>query len=194
MSVIQAAVGDKLMISVYKEVVEKVAERVKSVEMANPVTIKVREMPVEGRAKIRHVGAWAVAKVFHAKLKYVKLHMTSQIQTTQEKVRKSLAMSGLLEEYIIANFSKLEQTSVHQETLMVTEERQYRCRGFSHIEDAAYEFFLDLEQIRVDNLNENKLHARHQNLIVDAIEAVKGSQDLRTKWRACFPVKEVEHI
>ena len=46
MSVIQAANGNELIISVYKEVVEKVAERVKSVEMANPVTINVREMPV----------------------------------------------------------------------------------------------------------------------------------------------------
>ena len=83
-------------------------------------------MPVEGKAKIRHVGAWAVSKVFHAKLKYVKLHMTSRVQKTQVLVRKSLAMSGLLEEYVIANFSQLQQTSEHQDTLMVTEERQYR--------------------------------------------------------------------
>ena len=80
-------------------------------------------MPVEGKAKIRHVGAWAVSKVFHAKLKYVKLHMTSRVQKTQVLVRKSLAMSGLLEEYVIANFSQLQQTSEHQDTLMVTEER-----------------------------------------------------------------------
>ena len=45
------------MISVYGEVVEKIAERVKSVEMGNPVIFNVKEVPVEGKAKIRHVGA-----------------------------------------------------------------------------------------------------------------------------------------
>ena len=44
----------------YGEIVGKIAERVKSVELGNAVIINVREMPIEGRAKIRHVGAWAV--------------------------------------------------------------------------------------------------------------------------------------
>ena len=99
-------------------------------------------------------------------------------------------MGALLEEYLIANFSQLQQTSNHQDTLMVTEERQYRSRGLIHIEDAAYEFFLELEQMRVDNLNESKLHARHQNLVDDAMEAVKSSDELRMIWRVCFPAHE----
>ena len=55
MSDIQVAVGNELMICVYGEVVEKIAERVKSVEIGNPVIINVKEMPVEGKAKIRQV-------------------------------------------------------------------------------------------------------------------------------------------
>ena len=41
--------------------------------------------------------------MFDAKLRFVKLHMTSQVQTTQVLVKKSLEMSGLLEEYVITN-------------------------------------------------------------------------------------------
>ena len=44
MSDIQVAVGNELMISVYGEVVEKIAERVENVEMANPVVINVKEI------------------------------------------------------------------------------------------------------------------------------------------------------
>lgn len=140
---------------------------------------------MRGRRKSDKFGAWGVSKVFHTKLKYVKLHMTSRVQTTQVLVRKSLAMSGLLEEYVITNFSQLQQTSEHQDTLMVTEERQHRSRGLSHIEDVAYEFFLELEQMRVDNLNESKLHGSHQNLVDDVMEAVKSSvtQDLFSNSR-----------
>ena len=60
MSDLQVAVGNKIIISVYGEVVGKIAERVKSVKMGNAVIINFREMPIEGRAKIRYVGAWAV--------------------------------------------------------------------------------------------------------------------------------------
>ena len=44
--------------------------------------------------------------------------------------------------------------------------------------------------MRFDNLNERKLHDRHQNLVDDAMETVKSSKELRMKWRACFPAHE----
>ena len=44
---VQVAVGNEVMISVYGEVVEKIAERVKSVEMGNPVIFNVKEVPVD---------------------------------------------------------------------------------------------------------------------------------------------------
>ena len=54
---VQVAVGSEVMSSVYGEVVERIAERVKSVEMGNLVIFNFKEMPVARKAKIRHVGA-----------------------------------------------------------------------------------------------------------------------------------------
>ena len=51
-------------------------------------------------------------------------------------------MSLLLTEYVLENFSYLETSTKYPSTLAVTEEKQYRSRGLTHITDQAYEFFL----------------------------------------------------
>ena len=61
-------------------------------------------------------------------------------------------MYSLLEDHIIANFCQLDGSSAYPGTLLVTEDKQYRSRGLTHIEDSAYEFFLKLEELRVGGL------------------------------------------
>ena len=51
------------MINVYKKVIEAATATVVSREASSPLNINVKEMPIEGLAKVRHVGAWAVKQV-----------------------------------------------------------------------------------------------------------------------------------
>ena len=75
---------------------------------------------------------------------------------------------------------------------MVTEDRQLRNRGLSHIEDGAYEFFLEAEVLRVNFLNDNKLAEHYGDLVSHTNDAIKEDLNLKEKWLACFPQKEIE--
>lgn len=112
--------------------------------------------------------------------------MTTSGPATWMKVQKRHDMCTLLEENIVANFDKLTTTTSYSETLVVTEDKQYRNRGLLHIEDLAYEFFLELEVLHVSNVNDQKL-AQHKKAMIDkAVKAMKENPNLRAKWHACF--------
>ena len=63
-----------------------------------------------------------------------------------------------------------------------------------HIEDNMYEFFLELETMRAENLNNNKLRSVKEALIDNAIETVLHSDALLAKWNECFPVGEIDQV
>lgn len=75
------------------------------------------------------------------------------------------------------------------ETLQVTEERQYRNRGLSHIEDRTYEFFIELEVLRSQNIHDNKLAKLKENLFDEAVNTLVSNQIMKDKWISCFKMK-----
>ena len=187
LSSLQLAVGNELMIEVYKIFISSLAAHVINTEASHPMTTRVNEMPSETLAKVRYVGAWAITKVLHDKLTYIKQFMNSSNNNTLKSVKTALYLTSLIEENLIAsNFENLQVTTANPETLTVTEERQYRCRGLAHIVDPVYEFFVDLEQARVEQLNNEKLTSSKERLVEDAIIAVSSNANLQTKWRSCF--------
>lgn len=98
-----------------------------------------------GKAKVRHVGGWAVRKILTRYRKYVQRNMFSTNSSTLSNVEKQQKLCELLEENIIIPYAKLEEVTKYPETLEVTEARQYRGRGLLHISDEAYLFFIHLE-------------------------------------------------
>ena len=58
----QSAIGAELMMEVYKEVAAAAVQKVRREETLAPVPFNVREMSMEGLAKVRYVGAWVFAK------------------------------------------------------------------------------------------------------------------------------------
>lgn len=187
LSSLQLAVGNKLMIEVYKIFISSLAARVINTEASHPMTKRVKEMPSEALAKVRYVGAWAITKVLRDKLTYIKQFINSSNNKTLKSVKTALYLTSLIEENLIAsNFENLQVTTANPETLTVTEERQYRCRGLAHIVDPVYEFFVDLEQARFEQLNNEKLTSSKERLVEDAIIAVSSKANLQTKWRSCF--------
>jgi len=189
----QTTIGAELMINVYKKVIEAATATVASREASSPLNLNVKEMPIEGLAKVRHVGAWAVKQVLNQKSKYAKENLFSLNQKTYESACDCHEMCVLFQDHIVDNFSNLEKTSKYPGTLLVTEERQFRGRGLTHICDEAYVFFLDLEALRIELLNENKLRNLKEDTINSAMEAFEKSTALLSKWCLCFPLAVVQH-
>ena len=82
-------------------------------------------------------------KVVDNRRKHAKDNLLSLNPITYKSAKDSNEMSLLLTEYVLENFSYLEtSTNKYPSTLAVTEEKQYRSRGLTHITDQAYEFFL----------------------------------------------------
>ena len=181
-------IGSSVCLQLYTKCVHDLAACVIARRESETIPFDVSAMPSEGLAKLRHVGAWAIRKILEESRRYVRNNMLSQSPQTRAAVRVAHAKAQLLQECVIAQFSNLQGTTAYPETLVVTEDRQYRERGLLHISDAAFQFFLNVEQMRVDLINETKLmQAGHKGTAIDAaISEVEQNPDLLAKWKVCF--------
>lgn len=101
----QTTIGAEIMMNVYKRVVGAVAAIVANKEASSPVNIDVKEMPIEGLAKVRH-GGWAVKQVVTQKTKYAKENLFSLNRKTNKSACESHEMCFLFQDHIIENFRK----------------------------------------------------------------------------------------
>ena len=156
------------------------------------VTFDVEEMPDAGKAKVRHVGGWAIRKVLEKSRRFVRSNIHTENVETMRSVRRHHAICELIEESLVGSLSVLEQASQHKETLQVTEARQYRERGLIHIEDAAYRFFMALESQRVQLLNDQAMRQDRANMVQVAYQKLKSNAELKSKWEQCFTNEEIK--
>ncbi|CAB3981947.1 ATP-dependent DNA helicase PIF1 [Paramuricea clavata] len=98
----------------------------------------------------------------------------------------------LLENNVIMPFATLSNYTANPETLNVTECHQFRERGLLHISDGAYEFFLSLEQERVNNINLVKLTSHQSNMVDMSIKAVSSNKTLINHFGGLFHLDEDE--
>ena len=87
---------------------------------------------------------------------------------------------------VLENFNYLETSTKYPSTLAVTEEKQYKSRGLTHITDQAYEFLLDAEDQRITLLNEEKVKNLKETTTENATEAFNNNPTLLSKWLSCF--------
>ena len=73
----QTTIGVEAMIRVYKQVVQAAADTVTAKMASTPIRSNVKEMPAEGLAKVRYVGAWSVKKVVDNRRKQAKDNLLS---------------------------------------------------------------------------------------------------------------------
>ena len=165
--------------------------RAEETESQEPVRLVVEEMSASGKAKVRHVGGWAIRKILEKERKYARLNMNTKDKNTLQKVKASVSTCDLIEETLLSPYAQLESTSSHAETLAVTEARQYRDRGLVHISDACFKVFLYMEQLRVDLMNASSLQKHKQNLISSTLEEMNANDELKTLWLACFSVNDL---
>ena len=146
---VKKSISSQIAIDIYWKFMDHLSKVVKKEMEITPMQFNVQEMSAAGRAKLRHVGAWAVRKVLERSRKYVRENIFTENSYTLQKVYEQQCKCELLEEYIIVPFSQIENTTKFPETLEVTENRQYRSRGLLHISDSSYMFFVALESLRV---------------------------------------------
>ena len=109
------------------------------------VAFDVEDMLAAGRAKVRHVGGWAICKVLEKSRRYVRANICTENAETMASVRRHHSICELIEESLVGSVAVLEQESQHKNTLQVTEARQYRERGLIYIENAVYVFSCPLK-------------------------------------------------
>lgn len=152
----------------------------------------VNEMSAVGKAKVRHVGGWAVRKVLEKARRYVRANLYSENSETMNSVRRQHNICELIEESLVGSVAILEKESTCKETLQVTEARQYRERGLIHINDSVFRFFMALESYRVSLLNDRKMRREGSNLVEVAYQKLAGNEDLKVKWVQCFSEEDAE--
>ena len=143
-------------------------------------------MSAVGKAKVRHVGGWAVQKVLEKSRRYVRTNLYSENSETVRSVRRHHDICKLIEESLIGSVAFLEKESTCKETLQVTEARQYRERGLIHINNPVFRFFMALESDRVLLLNDAAMRREGCNLMEVAYQKLAGNEDLKIKWVECF--------
>ena len=156
-------------------------------ERQEPVRLDVSEMTDPGKAKIRHVGGWAIRMTLEAERRYARDNMHTKDARTLSKVQEHVSSCDLIEEVLLVPYEELKEKSKHMETLAVTEARQFRERGLVHISDECYMFFMRMEQLRVDLMNSKKLQQFKEHLITNAYEEMVNNKELENLWITCFP-------
>lgn len=184
----QRSIGSTLTNTLYRLFVRKLADTFVQQQQTECVALSMSEMPVEGLAKIRHVGGWAVRKELERCRRYIRTNMFSSQELTMNHVKNCHKQSELLEEHVIEPYELLSQSTAFIETLDVTEDRQYRERGLLHISDKSFLFFRRLEELRINLMNVARLQqTTDKEGFVDAtIAAVKNDDELALLWDDIF--------
>ena len=188
----QRSIGVDLGMAVYFKFLEHLVQLSRKEYQQEVVAFNVDDMSAAGRAKVRHVGGWAVRKVLEKSRRYVRVNISSENSETMASVRRHHSICELIEESLVGSVAVLEEESQHKDTLQVTEARQYRERGLIHIEDAVYKFFMYLEKQRVHLLNDHMLRREGANMVEEAHRKLIQDDEISLKWQQCFKSEDVK--
>ena len=192
-SIAQRTVIIQLSKHIFEEFLKHLLKIVQQNQERSEVAFKVDDMSGVGRSKVRYVGGWAIFKILANYKRYIKVNMFSLNPATLSTVCMKQECCDLLEQNILIPFARLEHNSQYPETLQVTEGRQYRERGLLHITDNAYQFFIILEQKRVELLNINRLHQENEEMVSKTITVLEKDAYVRRYWLDCFSCTSVEN-
>ena len=85
-------------------------------------------------------------------------------------------------ESLLAQSSNIHSSTEYKGTLSVTDMKQYRKNSLVHISDKAFQLFMHLEQLIVDNLCHHKLNTLQHHFLAVAIDNVKSDKKLQDLW------------
>jgi hypothetical protein len=179
----QRGVATSLFFCLYQLFVAELSKKISSREEEEPLNFNVNEMSTEGHGKIRHIGGWAVKSCLARYRRYVVGNKSSSSSIVRERAIRELNKIRFLENNAVVPHEILQEYS---DTLLMIEARQYREHGLLHISDKAYEFFLALEQERVNQININRLLTLKNDLVDDMLANVLGNTELKKLFETIF--------
>jgi HPt (histidine-containing phosphotransfer) domain-containing protein len=182
----QRGVATSLFFCLYQLFVAELSKKISSREEEEPLNFNVNEMSTEGHGKIRHIGGWAVNSCLAKYRRYVVGNKSSSSSIVRERAIRELNKIHFLENNAVVPHEILQESTEYSDTLLMIEARQYRERGLLHISDKAYEFFLALEQERVNQININRLLTLKNDLVDDALANVLGNTELKKLFETIF--------
>ena len=146
-------------------------------------------MGVSGLGKLRYVGGWAIHKCLASCKRYLITHKHSQSNDVRKKLNNELRKIDLLDSNIVIPYVVLEKTTSHAGTLNITESRQHRQRGLLHITDEAFQFFLALQQERVNLISVENLSSLKDQMIDQSIKSVLENKNIQDEFVSLFDLK-----
>ena len=188
----QRTIGMKLVFNLYHLFTAEVANLVRREEETEPIPFEVSMMGPEGKGKVRYIGGWAIRKTLEKSRKYIVDHKASSSTDVLRKVRIELTKTQLLEDNVIMPWSVLKSSTSNPDTLNVVESRQFRERGLLHISDQAQDFFMSLEQARVDKINKKRLECLKSDVVEVSIEEVSKDKKLEVDFLDCYESTETQ--
>ena len=180
--------GVQLTFPLYQLFVTEV-ERALKHEDVHTRKFNVKEMGVSGLGKLRYVGGWAIHKCLASCKRYLITHKHSQSNDVRKKLNNELRKIDLLDSNIVIPYVVLEKTTSHAGTLNITESRQHRQRGLLHITDEAFQFFLALEQERVNLISFKNLSSLKDQMIDQSIKSVLENKSIQDEFVSLFDLK-----
>lgn len=91
-------------------------------------------------------------------------------------------------------YEHLERTSSTLDATVVTESLQFRERGLLHISDSAFNFFLALEQERVNQINMEKLRSHKTDLVDEALVEILQHKVLQQMFIKLFDAADDDSV
>lgn len=128
-------------------------------------------------------------KVRNTCREYFKANIYSANADVRFKAKEAYGKSQLLTQ-ITWSSSSAQQLSSYQDTLNVTLSRKYDKGTLVHITDEMFEWFLKLEQERVNLLSSESLASHKENLVEKTLSSILGNNYLLGQWKALFTVNE----
>ena len=121
--------------------------------------------------------------------RYLITHKHSQSNDVHKKLNNELRKVDLLDSNIVIPYVVLEKTTSYAGTLNITESRQHRQRGLLHITDEAFQFFLALEQERVNLISFENLSSLKDQMIDQSIKSVLENKSIQDEFVSLFDLK-----
>ena len=107
-------------------------------------------MSNEGKGKVRYVGGWVVIKLIFGHKRYIMQNLASSNPHVRTELNQRYSYMTILES-LLAQSTNLHSSTIFEETLTVTDMKQYRKNSLAHISDAAFQYFNGFRTIASQN-------------------------------------------
>ncbi len=167
-------------------IVKKQADRLVSAQKAStenkqPETDDLTSSTNAGAGKIRYLGGRCVAKYRYALMNRIKSHMYSKRDSYMQE-RKLFELLTVL----TVSERELQANSDNVDSLHETVRRQNIRQALTHVSDACFQFFCELEGIRMSVETADNFAVHGKSILMYVQKTALESPALRKTWAALF--------